>query len=107
MRNRFAGAFAVLLFLCLSGAGGTQDSAPSASPAAVPQASEQAKEPQADARADAEQLFQLASELKAAVDKSNENVLSLQVVRRAEAVEKLAHELRQKIKDHPAGAPKP
>lgn len=106
MRNRFAGPFAILLFLCLSGAGGTQDSAPSASPV-VPQASEQAKEPHSDARADAEQLFQLASDLKAAVDKSNENVLSLQVVRRAEAVEKLAHELRQKIKDHPAGAAKP
>src|SRR5215469_18011203 len=100
MMNRFAGAFAVLLFLCLSGAGGTQGASPPASPVAAPQAAEQAKAPQ-DARTDAEQLFQLASELKAAVDKSNENVLSLQVVRRAEAVEKLAHELRQKIKDHP------
>jgi len=104
--NRLAGAIALMLFLCLSGAGGTQDSTPPASPVVGKQASEQSKEAPADARTDAEKLFQLASELKAAVDKSNENVLSLQVVRRAEAVEKLAHELRQKIKDHPTGAPK-
>ena len=104
--NRFAGAFAVLLFLCLSGAGGTQDSSPPSSAAPAAQTSEQAKAAQEDARTVAEQLFQVASELKVAVDKSNENVLSIQVVRRAEAVEKLAHELRQKIKDHPAGAPK-
>jgi hypothetical protein len=106
MMNRLAGAFAVL-FLCLSGAGGTQDSPAPVSTVAAPQTSEQAKAPQSDARSDAEQLFQLASGLKAAVDKSNENVLSLDVVRRAEAVEKLAHALRQKIKDHPTGAPKP
>lgn len=104
--NRFAGAIAALLFLCLSGAGGTQDSSPAVPSVAAPQASQQAKETPTDARTDAEQLFKLASELKTAVDKSNENVLSLQVVRRAEAVEKLAHELRQKIKDHSTGAPK-
>lgn len=104
--NRFAGAIALMLFLCPSGVGGTRDSLRPAPQSAAPQASEQAKKPPTDARTDAEQLFQLASELKAAVDKSNENVLSLQVVRRAEAVEKLAHELRQKIKDHPTGAPK-
>ena len=48
--------------------------------------------------ADAQQLVQLAKELKAAVDKSNENELSLDVVRKAAAIEKLAKQVQAKMR---------
>ncbi|HYX52159.1 MAG TPA: hypothetical protein VE783_01825 [Candidatus Limnocylindrales bacterium] len=54
---------------------------------------------QEDLRADTDRLLQLATELKAAVDKSNENLLSLDVVRKADEVEKLAKRVRDKMKD--------
>jgi hypothetical protein len=62
------------------------------------------KKRQQDMRDDAEKLFQLATELKAAVEKSNENLLSLEVVRKAEELEKLAHRVREKMKQS-AGPP--
>ncbi len=66
---------------------------------------------QQDIRDDTEKLFQLASELKAAVDKSNEHVLSLDVVRKADEVEKLAKKVKEKMKDSisfpPKGEPLP
>ena len=40
----------------------------------------------------------MAVELKAYVDKSNENVLSLEVIRKAEEIEKLAHSVKDKMK---------
>jgi hypothetical protein len=43
-------------------------------------------------------LLQLATELKAAVDRSNKNELSLEVIRKADDVEKLAHDLKQKMR---------
>ena len=57
------------------------------------------KKRQQDIRDDTDKLFQLATELKAAVDKSNENVLSLDVVRKADAVEKLAKRVKEKMKE--------
>jgi hypothetical protein len=57
------------------------------------------KKRQQDIRNDTEKLFQLATELKAAVDKSNENLLSLEVVRKAEDVEKLAKKVKEKMKE--------
>jgi hypothetical protein len=57
------------------------------------------KKRQQDIRNDTEKLFQLASELKAAVDKSNENLLSLEVVRKADEVEKLAKRVKEKMRD--------
>jgi hypothetical protein len=54
---------------------------------------------QQDLRADTDRLLQLATELKAAVDKSNENLLSLDVVRKADEVERLAKRVREKMKD--------
>jgi hypothetical protein len=44
-------------------------------------------------------LLALATELKDYVDKSNEHVLSLDVVKKAEEIEKLAHHVREKMKD--------
>lgn len=57
------------------------------------------KKRQQDIRDETDKLFQLASELKAAVDKTNENLLSLDVVRKADEVEKLARKVKDKMKD--------
>jgi hypothetical protein len=55
-------------------------------------------ERQAALKADTDKLFKLASELKASVDKSNENTLSVEVVKKAEEIEKLAHSVKDKMK---------
>lgn len=57
------------------------------------------KEAEQDILDDTERLFQLSSELKAAVDTSNWRLLSLDMVRKAEEAEKLAPKLKNKIKD--------
>ncbi len=48
---------------------------------------------------DSEKLVQMAAELKVSVDKSNKNELSLDVVKKAEAVEKLAKSLKERIRE--------
>lgn len=74
-------------------------------PAAEPkQKPEEAARQQMEA--EAEQMAQLAAELKASLDHSNEDMLSMQVVRKAAALEKLAHGLR--TRPHaPEAAPQP
>jgi hypothetical protein len=47
---------------------------------------------------DTEKLLKLAAELKQYVDKTNENVLSLEVLKKAEEIEKLAHSVKEKMK---------
>lgn len=47
---------------------------------------------------DTDELFKLATELKQYVDKTNENVLSLEVIHKADEIEKLAHSVREKMK---------
>ncbi len=49
-------------------------------------------------KADTDKLLKLAVELKDSVDKSNENVLSLDVLKKAEEIEKLAHSVKDKMK---------
>jgi hypothetical protein len=53
---------------------------------------------QATLKADTDKLLKLAVELKDSVDKSNENVLSLDVLKKAEEIEKLAHSVKDKMK---------
>lgn len=53
---------------------------------------------QQDIRKDTEKLLELATELKQAVDKSNENTLSLDVVKKADEIEKLAKSVKNKMK---------
>jgi hypothetical protein len=53
---------------------------------------------QATLKADTDKLLKLAAELKDSVDKSNENVLSLDVIKKAEEIEKLAHSVKDKMK---------
>jgi hypothetical protein len=55
-------------------------------------------ERQATLKSDTEKLVKLTAELKAYVDKSNENVLSLDVLKKAEEIEKLAHSVREKMR---------
>lgn len=49
--------------------------------------------------ADTDRLLELANQLKTAVDKSNKNELSLNVVDTAAAIEKLAKQVKQKMRD--------
>jgi len=65
------------------------------------------KKRQDEIREDTQKLFQLASDLKAAVDKTNENTMSLEVIRKAEEVEKLAKKIKDKMKEGTAKATKP
>jgi predicted methyltransferase len=46
----------------------------------------------------AEKIVQLANELKLAVDRSNEHVLSLEVIKEADEIEKLARSVKEKMK---------
>ncbi len=57
------------------------------------------KKRQQDIKNDTDKLFQLATELKAAVDKTNENMLSLDVIKKAEQVEKLAKKVKENMKE--------
>ena len=47
---------------------------------------------------DTDKLMQLATELKTNVDKSSENTLSVDVVKKAEEIEKHAHSVKEKMK---------
>jgi hypothetical protein len=57
------------------------------------------KDRQEAIKRDTDKLLALATELKDYVDKSNEHVLSLDVVKKAEEIEKLAHHVKEKMKD--------
>ena len=48
--------------------------------------------------ADTQKLVTLANELNAAVEKSNKDTLSLDVIRKADEIEKLAKSVREKMK---------
>ena len=47
---------------------------------------------------DSQRLLQLATELKQEVDKAGENVLSLEAIRKAEEIEKLAHKVKERMR---------
>ncbi len=53
---------------------------------------------QEEIKKDAEKLLELATELKQSVDKSSENTLSLDVIKKAEQIEKLAKSVKDKMK---------
>jgi hypothetical protein len=48
--------------------------------------------------ADTQKLVELANQLNAAVEKSNKDTLSLEVIRKADEIEKLAKSVREKMK---------
>ncbi len=53
---------------------------------------------QAELKRDTERLVKLSTELKQYVDKTNENILSLDVIKKAEEIEKLAHSVKTKMR---------
>lgn len=53
---------------------------------------------QTELKRDTDKLLKLSTELKEYVDKSNENVLSLDVIKKAEEIEKLAHSVKTKMR---------
>lgn len=57
-----------------------------------------AKERVAALKSDTDKLVKLSIELKSYVDKSNENVLSLDVIKKADEIEKLAKSVKDKMK---------
>jgi hypothetical protein len=65
------------------------------------------KHRQEEIRQDTQKLFQLASDLKAAVEKTDENVMSIEVIKKAEEVEKLAKKVKDKMKEGTAKLPPP
>jgi hypothetical protein len=112
--QRIAWTLSICLLLTISGK--AQDPAPRApaqrtNPNAVPTGSDESRERMARdmakkanqdrhavLKSDTDKLLKLAVELKDSVDKSNENVLSLDVVKKAEEIEKLAHSVKDKMK---------
>jgi 2-phospho-L-lactate transferase/gluconeogenesis factor (CofD/UPF0052 family) len=57
-----------------------------------------AKERVAALKHDTDKLLKLSQELKESVDKSDENVLSVDVIRKADEIEKLAKSVKEKMK---------
>lgn len=57
-----------------------------------------AKERVAALKTDTDKLLKLSVELKQYVDKSDENVLSLDVIKKADEIEKLAKSVKDKMK---------
>ncbi len=57
-----------------------------------------AKERVAALKIDTDKLLRLSVELKQSVDKSDENVLSVDVIKKAEEIEKLARSVKDKMK---------
>jgi hypothetical protein len=53
---------------------------------------------QAELKRDAERLLKLSTELKEYVDKSNQNILSLDVIKKADEIEKLAHSVKTRMR---------
>jgi hypothetical protein len=49
--------------------------------------------------ADTDKLLALSTALKEQVDESDKNILSLDMVKKAEEIEKLAHSLKERIKN--------
>ena len=70
---------------------GDQKSKKAVSPEAITEQQKQIAE-------DSTQLLKMATELKKEVDKTNKDVLSVTVIRKADAIEKLAHDVKEKMK---------
>lgn len=58
------------------------------------------KKRQEDLKHDTDRLLELATELKLTVDKSSEQTLSLDVVKKAEAIEKLAKSVQKRMRGY-------
>ncbi len=72
------------------------------SPLDGPRAEQQEKARSTDRQkrlvADTDKLLALATDLKQQVDKTNPNILSVDVIKKAEEIEKLAHSVKERMK---------
>jgi hypothetical protein len=72
------------------------------SPLEGPRAEQQEKARSTDRQkrlvADTDKLLALATDLKQQVDKTNPNILSVDVIKKAEEIEKLAHSVKERMK---------
>ena len=76
----------------------TPDATPE-NPLAPPAEKRMLEENEKDIKKKVEKLYELATELKAEVDKTDSSkVLSLNLVRKAEEIEKLAHDIKNRSK---------
>lgn len=113
MRSKLYVGIAFLFLLSLLGTAQTRQSNPPATHDVNPpmadgddarariesdMAKKAAKDRVAALKHDTDKLLKLSVELKDFVDKSDENVLSLDVVKKAEEIEKLAHSVKEKMK---------
>lgn len=97
-----------MLFLCMPGSRATAQfqaadpEPPSKTMRELERQQEKARNTQRhdDLKHDTDKLLQLATELKTAVDKSNENTLSMEVVRKAEEIEKLSKSVQKKMRGY-------
>src|SRR5271168_3725898 len=62
------------------------------------QAKARSNERQKKLVADTDKLLALATELKTDVDKTNQNILSMDVIKKADEIEKLAHSVKERMK---------
>jgi hypothetical protein len=56
------------------------------------------KQRQEELKRDTDKLLKLSTELKQYVDKSNENILSVEVIKKADEIERLAHSVKTKMR---------
>jgi peptidoglycan hydrolase CwlO-like protein len=75
------------------------DDSPSAAPINPSAEKKRLEENEKDIKTKIERLYELATELKAEVDKTDSSkVLSLNLVKKAEEIEKLAHDIKNRSK---------
>jgi len=114
----FSALLVVILLIVPMSASGPRQSSPSATPESDPQfgqherrdeavippnmerrmAKERSKDRYQSIKRDSEKLLELATELKQYVDKSGESVLSMDVVKKCDEIEKLSKSVRAKMK---------
>jgi len=78
--------------------GALPDFGPNAPKIEEQQAKARSNERQKKLVADTDKLLALATELKTDVDKTNQNILSMDVIKKAEEIEKLAHSVKERMK---------
>jgi hypothetical protein len=82
----------------------TQEQGPPEDEATIRMKKDMAKKANAERheslKRDTDKLLELAQQLKNQVEKSNENTLSLDVLKKAEEIEKLAHNVKEKMKGY-------
>ena len=95
---------AMVASLCLCGVVSAQDTAKPSSDSSAKQTTPtkapmtEAEKRKADLQADTERLYKLTQELKAEVDKSNKDTLSVSVVKKAQEIERLAKSIKERSK---------